>query len=844
MKKQGNVLERVLEDKLRELSVRILQPQPNGLYEHQGSGLLYLADNGKAYVLTAAHVLEKFENRGQVVVECYPDAVDSGRRYLDKYMFSVPMEDVWTSYEEKVPMCSDANSFDEKDVAVIPLTGVRDWMKHRNRAYFMPEAGNQSVRRGIGYGYPAYSGSQDISNACSRLNEDICCDLYTEKKHRFKWICSKKLSYDERHGLSGSLVTMHGVRSVIMTSVVQSTYANHDGNVILGTDLHWIREMLTAHNVPIREADPEAEKQTFDYINQIATYLKKDCEESLSCTVHGMDLRSDIKDRYRSILEKVLDVELSDLGNDRPHCIDYGCADAQIAVRIAPTASQSEIAQTLKAYQIDHMEPVYPHMILVAVTDDAGCTVIPHSSGHLPLSRQDIWDIPRLVREISRLKINRIEEIFRNLDQMQLSNCAVELPKHLLPSVPNPSDHFIHGSRDEDIARLKKILNRQGSNQMLFISGVGGIGKTELAIQLAWYCKPPKGAYFLRYVGPQTDKDGHVTEGMMATILNAEFSGHERNVHTDKQAEYQIRKDFLKKEYKGALLVVDNFDCQGQRLGELRTEQSYRDLTTSGIQVIFTTRYDLDKAPGYKIEPISEDHLLALMRSNFAENYATESELRELIRLVENHTLAVILMAKTLKEGNSLITAEDIRKLLTNGPDPSFKFPLVESDQNGIFVRDTLFGHLQKLLNPASLNPKEKAVLGCLMLLPKQGIHLPHFIKSLTRNNAMYQNDVFNALHAKGWVNIDREAQRIKMNPVLCCICRHELALEPELCKNFLEGLWEKCGSLRPGDEKQLELTECFENAAKLIGDPSQSEKWKERAYSIRSTYQVQEVRI
>ena len=59
MSTQKNVLENMLEDQLRKLSVRILLKDEKNRYMPQGSGLLYLTDDG-GYVLTACHVLDKF----------------------------------------------------------------------------------------------------------------------------------------------------------------------------------------------------------------------------------------------------------------------------------------------------------------------------------------------------------------------------------------------------------------------------------------------------------------------------------------------------------------------------------------------------------------------------------------------------------------------------------------------------------------------------------------------------------------------------------------------------------------------------------------------------------------
>lgn len=774
------VLTQVLDNQLRELSARILLQTSKGSYDLQGSGLLYLADDGHSYILTAAHVLEKFHKSDPVFVECYSAGADV---YPDEYMFSVPLDTIWTCYDGDMPTSGDGKDFDEKDVAVIPLpaseTFVRDWMKKRPKAFFIPDNVIQPHLKGHGYGYPNYSGENEyISLACSAVNKNISCDSYMKENHCIKWICEEKLSDDERHGLSGGLLAMHGAASVILISVIQSTYPGHDGKVTFGTDLYWIRTMLDKNGVPVREADLKKNRDIRAWLTKIGEYLEEDCKESLLCAAQDTDLRKEIKDRYKNILEKVFGSELSDLSNGRLHCVDYGCAEKQTAIRIAPSASRDEIENTLKSY---HMEHCYPHMMLMAVTEDVQSTVIPDMPGHVCLSKLDIWDVSRLMKAIAGLAPEKIKDIFLYLYMQRTSVQGTERPKFLLPPVPNNSDHFIPMSRDDDILYLKKKLENQDSDPTVFISGIGGIGKTELAIQLAAYLKPKKGAYYLRYLEPLRNADGKCKEdGIRRTILHAEISGHTRDGRTDEE-EYQFRMDLLRKNYKGALLIIDNFDAHGWSFGELRSEPSYQALTTMGIRIVFTTRYDLANAHGLKIKEISEENLLELMRRHGALHYATEEELKELIKLVGNHTLAVILMAKTLNAGNGMISAANIQDLLTNGPDPSLEFPIVESDQNSIYQQDTLFGHLQKLLTPAHLDPQEKEVLKQLAALPVEGENLPVFIRNLTLNKAMHLNNIFNALCAKGWASIDREARRVKMNPLLRCICNYELNRNSEM---------------------------------------------------------------
>ena len=195
-------------------------------------------------------------------------------------------------------------------------------------------------------------------------------------------------------------------------------------------------------------------------------------------------------------------------------------------------------------------------------------------------------------------------------------------PKFNLPANLSRSPYFVKGSRDREIDRLQADMNN--FIQPLWIWGIGGIGKTELAMEFARkQIENGRSAYLVTF-----------RETIKETVLSMNFSGW--NFDFDGQGdatelEYQARLDLLRENYKDALLIIDNFDSDTKTLAELMREPAYKELVGLNMTILFTTRSrSNDSVP--EMEPLSEDN--ALMLFNSIAKYSSEDEnfVRKLLR--------------------------------------------------------------------------------------------------------------------------------------------------------------------------------------------------------------------
>ena len=387
-------------------------------------------------------------------------------------------------------------------------------------------------------------------------------------------------------------------------------------------------------------------------------------------------------------------------------------------------------------------------------------------------------------------------------------------PEYLLPPAPGSSESFVEHSRDREIGELTRALEQ---NEPVFLWGLGGIGKTETAIQVAKNWNSPKGAYFVHYTIPNDDN----WESMEETVLQMPFTDY----HFDPKKkglsreqlrvhEYRERMDILRKQYTGALLIIDNFDHPNKTLDDLRSEKSFRELTNMGIKILFTTRYPVDWASQWELCELKEDDLLKLMRRYCTDHAVPDEHLKQLIAAVNGHTLTVELIAKTLSRSRRKISPEQMLESLRSSNLSGINGPDVRSDQNREIRIAQIHEHLRSLFNLSGLDEEAKKILCCATLLPAGGMDCVLFEDSLENRPEKTMTYILDC----GWLRNSSD-NLLTIHPVIREVCREELKPDKETCGGFLEILLNRYDHDDPKAAINLLLADCFATAADSIAD-------------------------
>lgn len=480
--------------------------------------------------------------------------------------------------------------------------------------------------------------------------------------------------------------------------------------------------------------------------------------------------------------------------------VDLADEDACIAVQVTSKNTVAKVRNTMDTFFEKKLDKRFNRVIVLVMThNDPTVGMKKVQYGSFFTGDKDIWNFQYLLKDLKERDVSAIQQIHEYLKIETGIGSAVCQPSHLLPSVPALSLSFVEGSRDRELTELKKMVSPDAP---IFLWGVGGIGKTQLAYLLANQIAP-EGAYLLFYY----DMPGK-GDALRETILRATFTGYRYQGEDTENRDYEFRErmDILRTEYRGVVLVIDNFDRTGRTLAQLQAEKTYQELTAMGIQLIFTTRNQVNER-GYHIEPLGEENLLQLMRSNLGSVKMPEDELRQLIREVGGHTLMVILMARTLANSNHRLRPATILNALKNGKINSRSFLKVGHTHHSEHLQARIYEHMKSLFALSDMTDMEKGVLRCATLLPEDGMDAGLFqyclmstmldrwlgemeeeiVEALQEWDAERQ-DTMNFLVARGWLEKD-EQNLLTIHPVIREVCREELKPTQKHCMEFLDRL-------------------------------------------------------
>lgn len=382
----------------------------------------------------------------------------------------------------------------------------------------------------------------------------------------------------------------------------------------------------------------------------------------------------------------------------------------------------------------------------------------------------------------------------------------------LIAKLPQARDVFY--GREALLERIGEVFD-SGKN-VVFLEGIGGIGKSELAKQYALQnAQKYHTTVFVTY--------SSTLEKLFNDRTSIVIEGVEPGENETEEAFFQRKLAILRTVAdKGVLLIVDNFDTDGDiRLKEL-LEGDYH--------VILTTRNAHPGYPTVKVEAMRDP---AVLTQIFEENYGApvdESDkpyLEEIFALVDYHTYAIELIAKQMDA--SFLSAQQMLAALQKGG----LMNQMNETVSGRSSYNTAFGHICSLFSTGSLSPVEKRLLSYLSLCGIRGVPAVRF-KEWAQLESF---ETVNGLVRKSWIRKE-PGGRISLHPLVREVVSAILKPSAEGCYSFLDKAARFCYSAwyRPYTE----------NVA--VGDavlsfldtlPPQGEMWLQMSYFCSFLWQV-----
>ena len=535
------------------------------------------------------------------------------------------------------------------------------------------------------------------------------------------------------------------------------------------------------------------------------------------------DINSHAEDFYCGLLNIILNCNLENLNLMEMNfaAIDLADRKGRLCVQVTSTEGRTKVDKTLEKFFGNRLEADFERLIVLIIGEKPEYRKgfeIPEAFVFEP--DRDIWDTAKLVSEIGRLPEERLAAVAGYLQkQLKIPRRAARVMNLPLQS-GMAAENFV--GREEE---LREIARRFEKDPIVVLSGLGGMGKTELAVRFGReYEESGRGwAYFLYF------------SGSFSATLRSNVKGIIPGYSPEGKPEEQIVADALaalNRCGKGDLLILDNAD-EGS-ITALR-----RELSKLPMRVLVTSRQESDDM--MELGTLSEEALFAIFRRHGAE--LEEADMRALIEAVDGHTMTVELMARLLHKDQRKDTLNRLKKALGERDLSSGKFGKTESAYHASPDQARINEHLKAVFRVADMGRAEKTVLRFATLLGESGLDSEMFAKAaepelkpepvepvkrrwfdIFRRKTEEKpqpvpkiRDLLQELADKGWLL--RKKGDIKIHPVIRIVCVEVLKPTEENCEDFLHGIRNQYDEKQYDHAKFRQMAEVFETASNLLED-------------------------
>lgn len=359
----------------------------------------------------------------------------------------------------------------------------------------------------------------------------------------------------------------------------------------------------------------------------------------------------------------------------------------------------------------------------------------------------------------------RIDELLQRVLNISDEDAVYLNPNrlHLVERIEYPKDIFL--GRDSEIKQIAEHFDRE---HVLFIQGMGGIGKSELAKGYAELFRTRYDTIiFTRYVS-----------GLQELFCSNEIliENLQRREQETLEAWYQRKISVFRTIVnERTLLIIDNFDADNDPYLE--------DILNCSCHILITTRNNHSDYPVLHIERIEDiEQVRKIFRIYYDKTVRNWSVIDEILRLIDYHTITIELIAKQMRA--SFIKPDKMLQMLKAS---GVNLPVKEGVQmKGAAEKHNSYYYIQHLFELERLSEDKQHILMCMSLVPPNGIEVTLLGQILKLDNY----DAINGLIDYSWLIMDKENDILQLHPVIRDVIVNELNPDPENCRDYVTGLW------------------------------------------------------
>lgn len=325
--------------------------------------------------------------------------------------------------------------------------------------------------------------------------------------------------------------------------------------------------------------------------------------------------------------------------------------------------------------------------------------------------------------------------------------------------------------RESEIDEMHSILK---NNQLLFVSGIGGIGKTELVKR-----------YANRYRNLYDTIVFTVFDKNIVSLVNDEILINRiEEDETESESDYFKRKiEILKQTVTDKdLIIIDNFDVD--------SDDNLETLFCCPCKFIVTSRmdfrdYNYQQIMVDRMESIDDVLNLFFVYNDIAYDTEDAAAIEKLVEYVDYHTMTVELIAKYLRVSNeapaALFDCFMEKEGTTNTKDIS-----VRQRKDRILRAESVNNHLTTLFDVSGFEIVEKEVIGSLSFFANIRMKKQKFEEICPIDNI---SEKLEKLIRRGWIEYNEKTDKISLHQVIQDLIYKNLKPNAENCPNIVCGM-------------------------------------------------------
>jgi tetratricopeptide (TPR) repeat protein len=362
--------------------------------------------------------------------------------------------------------------------------------------------------------------------------------------------------------------------------------------------------------------------------------------------------------------------------------------------------------------------------------------------------------------EVIYFAINRNVEV-KNKNSVSVKNIILNCV------VPRPCKYFC--GRDYEIENVHTLLCE---NDKVFLQGIAGIGKSELA---KFYALKHKNNYtnilYLAYSG-----------NLKNDIAYMHFVDDKQNENIDVLFDRHFR--FLQALENDTLIIVDNFD----------TETDLHEIMELRCKVLFTSRYNHASETTLNLTEITDNEtLLNIADKLYSYTYDYAEIVLQIAETVHHHTFAFEMAMRLLEKGidtpEVLLHKLQTENIKLNSTDK------IKTNKDGNTQKAVYYEHIRTLFSMQKLSSDKIKTMKCCAFISANGIDARLFAQLSNLENL----NIINNLDEYGLIKF--VGGRISIHPIIQEITIAENKPSVKNCRKFLYNIRQRC--LRFGEDMQ-----------------------------------------